>query len=218
MRLSLLQPDILNGEIEHNLTSIQRLVDNAEGDLIVLPEYALTGAAGLGAGTDVRDWARRSEAAKRRLTLPDGRMVLVNSLVETDAGVQNVSELLPTGQRQIKLLLDAGEQAAGIEPGSDQQTFEMSGKRFKIMACSTLDHVSALSLDGLDFAIWVFHFTNANYARAMADVKHVSETNGLPILVSSLVSDEGIGLSAYVDRKVQLVLPRREGILEVIVA
>jgi predicted amidohydrolase len=218
MRVSLLQPDILNGEIEHNLATIQRLVDSAEGDLIVLPEYALTGTAGLGRGVNIRDWARRSAVAKRLLAVPDGKIVLINTLVETAGGIRNCTELLPTGRRQPKLTLNDAERAVGIVPGTGQQTFDLFGQRFKIMACATLEAADAFALEGLDFAVWVFHFTNDNYARAMADVKRVSEANDLRIFVSSLVNDRSIGLSAYVDGQVQLVLPRREGILEVIVA
>jgi predicted amidohydrolase len=218
MRISLLQPDILSGEIEHNLSTIQRLVDSAEGDLIVLPEYAFTGTVRLGTGADIEDWARRSALAKRLLAVPDGKVVLINALVETDAGIQNCTELLPTGRQQPKLILNAAERAAGIVPGTGQRTFNLFGKQFKVMACATLDSADAFALEGLDFAIWVFHFTNDNYARAMADVKRVSEVNSLRIFVSSLVNGHSIGLSAYVDGHVQLVLPRREGILEVIVA
>jgi predicted amidohydrolase len=218
MRISLLQPDILNGEIEHNLSTIQRLVDSAEGDLIVLPEYALTGAVGLRTGADIHDWVQRSALAKRLLAVPDGKIVLINTLVETDAGIQSCTELLPTGQQQPKLILSDAERAAGIVPGTGQRTFDLFGNRFKVMACATLESADAFDLEELDFAIWVFHFTNDNYARAMADVKRVSEANSLRILVSSLVNGRSIGLSAYVDGHVQLVLPRREGILEVIVA
>ncbi len=43
MRLSLLQPWIIRGNIEHNLEVIQRLVNESKGELLVLAEYALKG-------------------------------------------------------------------------------------------------------------------------------------------------------------------------------
>ncbi|MCK4449344.1 MAG: hypothetical protein KAX26_02005, partial [Anaerolineae bacterium] len=60
MRLSLLQPRIVRGDIAHNLAAIQRLVNESKGELLVLAEYALTGSLVLDLEADVRDWALRS--------------------------------------------------------------------------------------------------------------------------------------------------------------
>jgi predicted amidohydrolase len=59
MKLSLLQPRIIRGDIEHNMTVIQKLINEKRGDLLVLPEYALTGSLVLDLKADVHDWARR---------------------------------------------------------------------------------------------------------------------------------------------------------------
>ena len=66
MRVSLLQPGITRGDIGRNLTVVQRLIEQAKGDLLVLPEYALTGSLVLDQHADVRQWAR--ECARRRLS------------------------------------------------------------------------------------------------------------------------------------------------------
>lgn len=44
MKISLLQPHIRRGEIAHNRAEIQTLIEQAQGELLVLPEYALTGS------------------------------------------------------------------------------------------------------------------------------------------------------------------------------
>jgi len=80
MRLSLLQPHIARGNIEHNVKAVQRLVDESRGDLLVLPEYALTGSLVLDLGADVHDWARRSARAKALINVPEGRCLLINTL------------------------------------------------------------------------------------------------------------------------------------------
>jgi predicted amidohydrolase len=55
MRVSLLQPRIIRSDIEHNLAAIQRLVGGRKGDLLVLPEYALTGSLVLDLEADAHD-------------------------------------------------------------------------------------------------------------------------------------------------------------------
>lgn len=44
MKISILQPKIERGNISKNVTSIQNLINNASGDLLILAEYALTGS------------------------------------------------------------------------------------------------------------------------------------------------------------------------------
>jgi len=119
MRLSLLQPRIIRGDIEHNLKVIQRLVDESKGDLLVLPEYALTGSLVLDLEADVHDWAQRSADAKTRIKIPDGKYLLINSLVEIDTTLRNCCELLPVVESQIKLFPDKTERNSGILPGTE---------------------------------------------------------------------------------------------------
>ena len=214
MRLSLLQPEIVRGDIAHNGQVIQRLVDEADGNLLVLPEYALTGSLVLEPHADVMDWAERSAVAKSQIVIPEGRYLLLNELCAIDGKLFNCCELLPTGERQCKLFPDETEESAGILPGQEQTLFELSGKRFKVIVCTDLRHMEVIPTDNLDFALWIFHFTERNHEQAMADFRRVAGERGMRMLVSSLVSDVNIGQSAYLDGGVMVSLGRGEGILE----
>ncbi|NVM35427.1 MAG: hypothetical protein HWN81_07515 [Candidatus Lokiarchaeota archaeon] len=52
MRISLLQPKIIRRNIFQNMKKIQHLVDISAGNLLVLPEYALTGSLVLDSEAD----------------------------------------------------------------------------------------------------------------------------------------------------------------------
>lgn len=215
MRLSLLQPRIVRGDIAHNLEVIQRLVNESKGELLVLAEYALTGSLVLDLEADVRDWARRSAKAKARINVPAGKHLLINTLAEFDGNLYNCCELLPTGECYCKLFPDQTEMDAGILPGTEQKVFELSGKRFKVVICYDLPHMDEIPTDNVDFLLFIYHFTDDNFSRVMQEVKKVSKARGLRVLASSLVSDKNSGLSSFVDGDVIVSLPRREGILEV---
>lgn len=215
MRLSLLQPRIIRGNIEHNLEAIQRLANESIGDLLVLPEYALTGSLVLDPDADVRDWALRSAKAKLLINVPRGKYLLMNTLVELDGELRNCCELLPVGDLQCKLFPDQTEQDVGILPGTEQKIFELFDKRFKVVICFDLPHIDQIPTDGLDFILFIYHFTNDNFPRVMQEVKSVSKARGLPVLVSSLVSDKNSGFSSFVDGGGVVSLSRQEGILEV---
>ncbi len=215
MRLSLLQPRIIRGDIEHNLKVIQRLVDESKGDLLVLPEYALTGSLVLDLEADVHDWAQRSADAKTRIKIPDGKYLLINSLVEIGTTLRNCCELLPVVESQIKLFPDKTERNSGILPGTEQKIFELFDKRFKVIICSDIKEMDEIPTNGLDFLIFVYHFTENNFPRVMPLVKSVSKERKLPVLASSLVSDRNHGFSSFVNGNVIVSLSRQEGILEV---
>ena len=215
MRLSLLQPAIIRGDIEHNLGAVQRLIDESQGELLVLPEYVLTGSLVLDKEADVREWVLESARARDRLRIPDGKYVLINTLAEIDGKLCNCCQLLPTGECYCKLFPDETELNAGIQPGSEQKVFELCGKRFKAVICYDLPHVDRIPTDNLDFLVFIYHFTEENLARVMGLVKQVSRTRSLRVLASSLVSDRNNGCSSYVDGDVVVSLPSREGILEV---
>jgi predicted amidohydrolase len=215
MRLSLLQPCIIRGNIKHNLKVIQRLVDESKGDLLVLPEYALTGSLVLDLEADVHDWALRSANAKALINVPKGKRLLINTLAEFDGKLRNCCELLPLGELQFKLFPDQTELDAGILPGKEQKIFELFDKRFKVVICFDLPHMDKIPTDNLDFILFIYHFTNNNFIRVMRVVKSVSKARELRVLVSSLVSDKNIGFSSFVDGDVVVSLPRQEGILEV---
>jgi len=215
MRLSLLQPRIIRGDIEHNLKVIQRLVDESKGDLLVLPEYALTGSLVLDLEADVHDWAQRSADAKTRIKIPDGKYLLINSLVEIDTTLRNCCELLPLVESQIKLFPDKTERNSGILPGTEQKIFELFDKRFKVIICSDIKEMDEIPTNGLDFLVFVYHFTESNFPRVMPLVKSMSKERKLPVLASSLVSDRNHGFSSFVNGNVIVSLSRQEGILEV---
>ena len=215
MRLSLLQPRIIRGDIEHNLEVIQRLTDESRGELLVLSEYALTGSLVLDLEADVRDWALRSAKTKARINVPEGKYLLINALTEFDGNLHNCCELLPTGECYCKLFPDQTEMDAGILPGTEQKVFELSGKRFKVVICYDLPHMDRIPTDNLDFLLFIYHFTDENFTRVMREVKNVSQVRGLRVLASSLVSDKNNGFSSFVDGDVVVSLPRQEGILEV---
>ena len=215
MRLSLLQPEIHRGDIDYNTMAIQRLIDASEGDLLVLPEFALTGSLVLDPQADVAAWAERSAQAVAGLHLPPGKRLMINRLLHEDDALYNCCELLPSGQRQIKLHPDDLELEAGIRPGTDQTLFDLDGKRFKVIICTDLRHMDSVPSDSLDFALWIFHFTDHNMPRAMDDVRRVSRERGLSFFVSSLVSDQNVGRSAYINGDLVVALPEQEGILEV---
>lgn len=215
MRLSLLQPRIIRGNVEHNLIVIQRLIEESKGDLSVLPEYALTGSLVLDLEADYHDWARRSADAKARIKVPNDKYLLINSLVETDGKLRNCCELLPTRDLQFKLFPDKDELNAGILPGTEQKIFELFDKRFKVVICSDLRRMDKISTNSLDFLVFVYHFTDSNFSRVMRLVKNVSKARRLPILASSLVSDKNHGFSSFVNRDVVVSLSGQEGILEI---
>jgi len=215
MKMSLLQPRIIRGDIEHNLEVVQRLADEARGDLLVLPEYVLTGSLVLDLRADARDWARRSADAKRRISVPSSKYLLVNTLVEIDDTLRNCCELLPTGEFQFKLFPDEAEQNAGILPGTEQKIFELLGKSFKAVICSDIRHMNKIPTDGLDFLAFIYHFTDNNFPGVMSSARNVSKERKLPVLVSSLVSDRNNGFSSFVNSDVVVSLSKLEGILEI---
>jgi predicted amidohydrolase len=215
MRVSLLQPEIIRGDIEHNSKAIQRLVDRSRGELLVLPEYALTGSLVLDLEADVREWARRSAEAEDRLSIPDGKYLLVNSLAELDGKLYNCCELLPTDERCCKLFPDQNELNAGIQAGTERKALELLGKCFKVVICCDLAHMDKIPTDNLDFLLFVYHFTEDNFPRVIGAVKEVSKARGLPVLASSLVSDKNNGFSSFTDGDVIVSLSDQEGILEV---
>jgi len=215
MRLSLLQPRIIRGNIEHNLKVIQKLVDESKGNLLILPEYALTGSLLLDLDADVRDWALRCAKAKAQINMSKGKYLLINTLTEFDGKLYNCCELLPTGDFYCKLFPDQTELDAGILPGTEQKVFELFGKRFKIVICYDLPHIDKIPTVYLDFLLFIYHFTEDNFSRVIQTVKEVSKARGVQVLTSSLVSDKNNGFSSFVNGDVVVSLPREEGILEV---
>ena len=215
MRVSLLQPEIIRGNIEHNLKAVQSLIDKSKGELLVLPEYALTGSLVLDLNADVHEWARNSAQAETRLSIPSGKYLLINTLIELDGKLYNCCKLLPTEERYCKLFPDEAELQAEIHPGTEQKVFGLLGKRFKVVICYDLPHMDEISTDNLDFLLFIYHFTENNFTRIIREIKEVSVARRLRVLASSLVSDMNIGFSSFIDRNVVVSLSNQEGILEV---
>lgn len=216
MRLSLLQPGVRCDDVEANARAAQALIDTAEGDLLVLPEYALTGPPRC--GIDPAAWAAAAARALAALSIPPSKALLANALVEEGGSTYNCCELLGTGQRQCKLSLTRAEVEAGLAPGRQQHIFEFDGARFAVLLCPDYDATRAFSTDGVDFALWISHVDRDAAAGALTAAAHLSQARSLRVFLSSLIADDNSGLSAYVDERVQLSLPRREAILEVILA
>lgn len=164
---------------------------------------------------DVRRWARDCAQAENKFSLPEGKHLLTNSLVCVEDKLFNCCKLLPTHERYCKLFPDQTERDAGIQPGTEQKVFEVSGKRFKVLICYDLPHLNAIPTEGLHFLLFIYHFTEKNFSRVAGEIKEVSFSRKLPVLACSLVSDMNNGFSSYVNGHVIVSLSNQEGILEV---
>jgi len=210
-----LQPRIIRGDIDFNTRAIQNLVDRSKGELLVLPEYALTGSLVFEPGAEIKEWADKSKQAKGRIKIPEGKRLLINSLLEVDNKFYNVCELLPEGGRQYKLFPDQPEVEAGIIPGNGQTVFTLCAKSFKVIICTDLRYIGKIPADSLDLLLFVFHFSDYNLAPALQEVKRIARERNIPVIISSLVSDKNIGFSSYVDKNKVISLSSEEGILEI---
>jgi|WetSurMetagenome_2_1015567.scaffolds.fasta_scaffold258541_2 predicted amidohydrolase len=215
MRISLLQPKIRRGNIEENFQVLQRLIDKSKGELLVLPEYALTGSLVLDKNANALEWAQKCAQVEPQFNIPEGKFLMLNSLVEEKGKLFNCCRLLPTEEHYFKQFPDPTEQSAGILPGTENKVFEAAGKRFKVVICYDLPHINEISTDNLDFLLFIYHFTENNFLRVMGEIKEVSVTRKLRVLASSLVSDMNNGFSSYIDSKVVVSLSEQEGILEI---
>lgn len=215
MKISLLQPHIERGDIINNAKHIQALINQAEGDLLVLPEYGLTGSLTLANSPDPFVWAEKCAREKAEFKIPAGKFLMINSLVMFADGLRNCCELIPTSDHYCKLFPDETEQKAGILPGVEYKVFSLGGKRFSVLICFDLANISNIPIPKLDFLLFIFHFTPQNIVHVMEEVQAASRSLNLPILVSSLVSDYNHGHSAYVDQNLVIALGGQAGILEV---
>lgn len=215
MKISLLQPRIQRGEIAHNRAQIQTLIEQAQGELLVLPEYALTGSLTLEASPNPRAWAEACACEKALLNIPPGKFLLLNSLVSFPDGLRNCCELLPGKEYYCKLYPDETEKKAGILPGAQPKVFNLSGKRFSVVICFDLPHIEQIPTSGLDFLLFIYHFTPQNLPRVLEEAREVVRSRRLPMLVSSLVSDQNNCNSAFLRKNLTLLLGEQAGIMEV---
>jgi len=215
MRVSLLQPCIKRGDSEHNFAALQTLIDRARGELLVTAEYVLTGSLVLDQSPAVERYLLSEEDIMRRLRIPEGKRLLVDHLERRDGKIYNSASLLPSGGRQDKLYPDETEADCGVVAGSESLIFEKFGKRFKVLVCMDMRYHERIDLSNLDFVLWLYHFTEANYEKRMADARACARRSGLPLFVSSLVSDVNSGMSSAVSREHVASLSGDEGILEI---
>lgn len=215
MKISLLQPKIQRGNIKNNISHIQNLINKSKGDLLVLPEYCFTGSLVLDHEADISKWAVESDLAKKKLKIPDGKVLLANSLVKIDDEIYNCSEFLPTDKRQIKVFPDDTEKMRGIREGKEHGIFNMFNKKFKVLICTDLRYWRDIEIDDAEFILFIYHFTNGHYEDTMKKLKELVNQRKVPVLVSSLVSDKNNGFSTYMNKDIIISMPDSEGILEV---
>ena len=136
---------------------INRLLQNCEGHLAVLAEYALTGSLVLDINANPWKWAEDCEVALKSLVIPDGKVLLINHLINDGGNLYNQSTLLPIGSNQRKCFPDPTELSAGISSGKDFPLFSFEEKKFKVIICTDLRNISNLSTEGADFSFFILH-------------------------------------------------------------
>ena len=215
MKISLLQPKIIRGDIEYNTNKIQELIDLSSGNLLILAEYALTGSLVLDSQANTQQWAKKTEEMIKRIKIPDNKIIILNSLKKIDEKLYNICQLLPTNLFQIKVYPDDTEQNNGILPGKEHKIFKLFEKRFKILICMDYKFADNIPSDDIDFFIWIYHFTKENFLSKLNSLKEFVKIRKIPMLISSLVSDKNFGFSTYIDTNRIVSLSSYEGILEI---
>lgn len=216
MKISILQPKIERGNISANLVAIQKLINQASGDLLILAEYALTGSLVLKKNVNIQKWATDSKDAIQSLSIPKDKELLINSLIKEEDCIYNACSILPSYQiAQIKTYLDKLELESGICAGDGISVMHMSDKKIIIIICSDLKEINRISTEGADFILFIFHFTVDNYEKVMTELVNISKVRGIPILTASLTSDKNYGHSCYIFSSTVISLGNEEGILEV---
>ena len=216
MKISVLQPTIERGNISKNTTIIQRLVNNATGELLVLAEYALTGSLVLERDVNIQNWIATCEIEINSLLIPDGKKLMINSLIIKDKKIYNACTTLPSKEiSQVKKNLDIQEIEAGICPGNEVSMLQINDKKVVIVICSDLQIIDKISTAGADFILFIFHFTPSNYENVMEELISASKARRIPIIAASLVSDKNYGHSCYINGTTVVSLGNEEGILEI---
>lgn len=118
-------------------------------------------------------------------------------------------------ENSCKLYPDEAEQKAGILPGTQPKVFNLNGKRFSILIRFDLPHIERIPTTGLDFLLFIYHFTSRNLERVLGEAQEVARSRRLPVLVSSLVSDQNNGNSAFIHNGLAILLGGRARIMEV---
>lgn len=216
MKISVLQPEIERGNIKKNAAIIQKLINKANGDLLILAEYALTGSLVLENNVDIQKWAFESEVAKQEFSIPENKRLLINCLIIKEEQIYNACTLLPTDEIiQIKTIPDRTETDSGIRAGKGFSIVEFEDKKMIIIICSDIVGIDKLSTIGADLIFFIYHFTPENHAKHMNNLVQLSTERNIPIITASLVSDKNYGHSCYVFGSTIVSLGNDNGILEV---
>jgi predicted amidohydrolase len=216
VKISILQPEIERGNIQKNIANIQRLINNYDGDLLILAEYALTGSLVLDETANIQKWVVESELAKRELSVPGNKKLLINSLIVKDTLIYNACTLLPDEEIiQIKTIPDKTETNAGIRAGNGNSIVQLNGKKMIIVICSDFVRIDKLSTSGADIILFIYHFTPENYENRLADLVRISKDRNIPIITASLKSDMNYGHSCYICGSTVVALGNHEGIMEI---
>ena len=216
MRISVLQPEIERGNIKKNAAIIQKLINKANGDLLILAEYALTGSLVLDENADIQKWVTESEMAIQRLSVPENKKLLINSLIIKDKLIYNACTLLPGNEvMQAKAIPDKTELDIGIRAGNGNSIVEINGKKIIIIICSDIVGIDKISTNGADIMFFIYHFTSENYQRHTDNLINISKEKNIPIIAASLTSDKNYGHSCYVCGSSVIALGNHEGIMEI---
>ncbi len=215
MKITLLQPEIIRGDIINNTRIIQNLIGNSVGDLLILPEYGLTGSLTFDNKANVQKWCEMSQKAIKNIKIPKNKILIINSLKKLDNNIYNICELLPTDKYQLKVYPDDTEKNNNINPGEFHEVFNLFGKKFKILICMDFKYAGKIPTDNVDFFIWIYHFTKENYPRMLSLLKDFVKKRTIPIMASSLVSDKNCGFSTFIDNNMVISLSNFEGLLEI---
>jgi predicted amidohydrolase len=215
MKISIIQPEIKRGDISNNTKKIQQLINKSQGELLIFPEYVLTGSLVLDESADIYYWADLSKKTKKEFQIPDKKTVLLDILIEREGQIFNTCELLPGNECQEKVYPDAVEKGIGVVSGDKFKIFERYGKRFKIVICADFRYQDEMHREDTDFLVWITHFNANNYGRAVSEMKRFVLREGIPVLASSPVSDKDIGNSTYINIDSVVSLSSYEGILEI---
>lgn len=151
MKISIIQPEIKRGNISYNTKKIQQIINKSQGDLLIFPEYVLTGSLVLDESADIYDWADRSKNAKEQLLIPEKKTVLLDMLIEREGQIFNACEQLPGNECQEKVYPDAVEKGIGVVSGDMFKLSERCGKRFKIVICTDFRYQDELHREDTDF-------------------------------------------------------------------
>lgn len=136
-----------------------------------MPEYAFTVSLTLDCEADINNWILEIDLAKKKLKIPEGKLLLVNSIVKIDDDIYNCCEFLPTKMRQIKVYPDDTEKMRGIKTGKEHGIFNMFNKKFKVLICMVLKYWASMETKDVDFIIFVYHFTKENYEIRIRELK-----------------------------------------------